>query len=101
MGEISTTTKAFGTPGHSWQSVVSHGSSIAHKGLLVAAKSLALTSIHLMTNSGALEMATKEYREQKGDIEYVTAIPKEIQATLDMHTKYQDEYRKELAALNK
>ena len=101
MGEFSTTTKPFGTPGHSWQSVASHGSSIAHKGLLVAAKSLALTSIHLMTKSGALEMATKEYRERKRDIEYVTAIPKEVEATLYMHKKYQDEYRKELAALKK
>ena len=99
MGELSTTCNPVGCPGHSWQSAASNGSSIAHKGLVVAAKSLALTAIDLMTKPTVLETATKEYKERKGDKRYIPAIPEEVQPTLYMHKKYQDEYRRALASL--
>lgn len=99
MCEFSTTTNPYGCPGHSWQSVVSHGSSIAHKGLILAAKTLALTTIHLVTKPEALANTTAEYKERKGKMKYIPAIPVEIEPTLDMHTKYQDEYRRALKIL--
>ena len=100
MGELRTTCSPVGTPGHSWQKTAAHGSSIAHKGLVVAAKSLALTTIDLLTKREILKMAQKEFKERKGNIEYVPAIPPEVEPTLYMHTKYQDEYRRALATLS-
>jgi aminobenzoyl-glutamate utilization protein B len=100
MCELSTTTTPVGCPGHSWQSVASHGSSIAHKGLVAAAKILAFTAIDLMTKPEALKSATKEYDERKGSVEYTPAIPEVVEPTLHMHKKYQDEYRTAVAELN-
>jgi aminobenzoyl-glutamate utilization protein B len=100
MGELRITCSPIGTPGHSWQKTAAHGSSIAHKGLVVAAKSLALTTIDLLTKRDILKMAKKEFKTRKGTIEYIPAIPPEVEPTLYMHTKYQDEYRRALAALS-
>ena len=99
MCEFSATTLPVGCPGHSWQSASCHGSSIAHKGLILATKTLALSSIDLMTKPQTLKKARDEYTERKGDIKYDPAIPSEVEPTLDIHTKYQDEYRRELAKL--
>jgi aminobenzoyl-glutamate utilization protein B len=99
MAELSTTTVPFGIPGHSWQSAASHGSSIGHKGLLVAAKALALTAIDLIMRPEVLETAKKEYEKRKGDVKYAPAIPQGVEPTLYMHKKYQDEYRRALKKL--
>jgi len=100
LSELAITCVPVGCPGHSWQYVASNGSSIAHKGLVVAAKSLAFSAIDLMTNSEALAIVKKEFRERKGDVKYVAAIPEGVEPTLYMHKKYQDEYRRALAALD-
>jgi aminobenzoyl-glutamate utilization protein B len=94
MCEVSIATNPVGCPGHSWQSVVSHGSSISHKGLIVAAKTLALSAIELLINSEALKAATKEYKERKGGKKYIPAIPEDVEPMLNLHKKYQDEYRR-------
>lgn len=99
MAELSVTTVPFGTPGHSWQSAASHGSSIARKGLVVAAKVLALTAIDLMTKPEVLETTKKEFKERKGNVKYVPAIPSEVEPTLNMHKEYQDGYRRALKNL--
>ena len=50
-----------GIPGHSWQVVSAGKSSIAHKGLLLAAKVLAGAAADLMTQPKLLEKARKEF----------------------------------------
>src|SRR5206468_6732721 len=45
--QFTTATYVPGTPGHSWQSTACAGSSIGRKGMLVAAKTLALSTIDL------------------------------------------------------
>lgn len=50
-----------GIPGHSWQIVSAGKSSIAHKGLLFAAKVLAGTTADLMCDPVLLENAKKEF----------------------------------------
>ncbi len=42
---------ALGTPGHSWQYVAQNNTSIAHKGVLIAGKTLALAAIDLYENT--------------------------------------------------
>lgn len=55
-----------GTPAHSWQAVASGGTPIGYKGMMVAAKTLALTAVDLMNDPKLIEAATKEFNDRRG-----------------------------------
>jgi aminobenzoyl-glutamate utilization protein B len=59
-----------GTPAHSWQAVACGGTDIGIKGLMVAAKTMALTAIDLYTDSAIIAKATQEFKQAKGDYKY-------------------------------
>ncbi|MBN8836853.1 MAG: amidohydrolase [Sphingobacteriia bacterium] len=59
-----------GTPAHSWQAVSCGGTDIGTKGMMVAAKTMALTAIDLYTNPAAIEKAKEEFKKAKGDYQY-------------------------------
>ena len=63
-----------GAPGHSWQNVSVGKTSIAHKGMLLAAKVLAATAIDLYEHPDILNGAKHEYSELSRD-GYVSPIP--------------------------
>ena len=63
---LNTATWVPGTPAHSWQAVAAGGTSIGHKGMMVAAKTLALTTIHLYSNTALIQEARKEFEERRG-----------------------------------
>jgi aminobenzoyl-glutamate utilization protein B len=65
-----------GAPGHSWQNVASIGSPIGHKGLMVAAKVLALSAAELLQNPKVLAEAKKDFQERMKGRKYTTRIPK-------------------------
>ena len=60
--QIRAVTFPSGTPGHSWQIVAMGKSSIAYKGMLLAAKVLAATALDLYRDPGLLEAAQAEFR---------------------------------------
>lgn len=55
-----------GTSAHTWQAVAAGGMSIGHKGMLVAAKTLATTAIDLFQNKELLDQAKKELLNKRG-----------------------------------
>jgi aminobenzoyl-glutamate utilization protein B len=59
-----------GTPAHSWQATAWGGTDIGAKGMMVAAKTLALTAIDLYQNPSVIEAATKEFVQAKGNYQY-------------------------------
>lgn len=59
-----------GTPAHSWQAVASGGTDIGMKGMMVAAKTMALTAIDLYTNPSIIPTATAEFKKLRGDYLY-------------------------------
>jgi aminobenzoyl-glutamate utilization protein B len=59
-----------GTPAHSWQAVAAGGTEIGIKGLLVAAKTMAMTAIDLYTNQSIIDKAKAEFVTAKGDYQY-------------------------------
>lgn len=59
-----------GTSAHSWQAVACGGTEIGTKGMMVAAKTLALTAIDLFTNAEAIKKAKEEFVKDKGDYQY-------------------------------
>ena len=72
-----------GTSAHSWQAVAAGGTSIGIKGMIVAAKTLALTGIELMGNEKILEAAKKELLEKRGDNFKYEALLGEREPPLD------------------
>jgi aminobenzoyl-glutamate utilization protein B len=75
-GGLSTACFAAGSPGHSWQNVAAAGSPIAHKGMLVAAKVLALSAVDLMQNPQLLKEARSDLQTRMKGRKYTTLIPK-------------------------
>ncbi len=79
-GGITTVCFAGGSPGHSWQNVAAVGSPIGHKGLMVAAKVLALSAVELLQDPAAIKEAKADFKEQMKGRDYTTKIPKEQRA---------------------
>lgn len=59
-----------GTPAHSWQATACGGTEIGTKGMMVAAKTMALTAIDLYINPSLIEKAKEEFKKDKGDYQY-------------------------------
>ncbi|MDH3650363.1 MAG: amidohydrolase [Saprospiraceae bacterium] len=64
---IRTATWVPGTPSHSWQAVACGATSIGTKGMLVAAKTLAITAADLIENPQSILSAWTELRERRGN----------------------------------
>lgn len=73
--QVTTCCWPLGTPGHSWQVVASSGSSIGFKGMLLAAKVLALTGLELLTRPDRLAEARAEFERRKNGRPYVSPLP--------------------------
>jgi aminobenzoyl-glutamate utilization protein B len=72
-----------GTPGHSWQNVACSGSSIGRKGMMVAAKTLALAAIELVQNPKAVQDAKTDFERAKGSRSYQSRVPAGQKAPLN------------------
>jgi len=59
---LSTATWVPGTATHSWQAIAAGGTSIGEKGMIVAAKALAMTAVDLLTDPALVQRATAEYQ---------------------------------------
>lgn len=64
---LSTATWVPGTAAHSWQAVAAGGTSIGSKGMLMAAKTLALTAIDLFESPAIIESSWKELKSRQPD----------------------------------
>jgi aminobenzoyl-glutamate utilization protein B len=82
--EFSTTAFVLGTPGHSWQSVACSGTSIGHKSLIFAAKTIAGAALDLMTEPQLLEGARKEHATRLKGRRYECAIPESVGPPLEV-----------------
>ena len=63
---LRTATYVPGTSAHSWQAIAAGGTSIGKKGMMVAAKTMALTAMDLMQQPELLQKAKAELDEQRG-----------------------------------
>jgi aminobenzoyl-glutamate utilization protein B len=66
---------AAGSPGHSWQNVAAVGSPIGHKGLMAAAKVLALTTVDLLQDPKLIQEAQADFNQRMKGRQYTTRIP--------------------------
>ena len=63
------------TPWHSWAVVACGGMSIGHKGMIYAAKAMAMTMADLYGNPDLIKKMKDEFKERKGDTVYEPIIP--------------------------
>lgn len=87
---LRTATWVPGTPAHSWQAIASGGTTIGVKGMMVAAKTLALTAMELFTDARTLAAATAEYKKRVGPNFTYKALIGNRAPPLDYRNKAQD-----------
>ena len=63
---LQTATWVPGSSAHSWQSTAASGMSIGQKGMIVAAKTLALTALYLYKTPALIERARAEWTQKRG-----------------------------------
>ena len=76
--QVHTTCWPLGIPGHSWGITATGAMSIGHKGMIHAAKAMALTAAELYTNPDELSKAQAEFTERTAGRPYRTPLPEGI-----------------------
>ena len=74
-GQFTTCCKPIGVAGHSWQNTAAAGSGIGFKGMMLAAKVMALAVVDLETHPELLKAANDELQQKTGGAEYVSPLP--------------------------
>lgn len=72
-----------GTPGHSWQAVACGGTTIAKKGMKLAARTLAATAWDLFTDPALIAAAKAEHKERLAGRSYTPMLEKGQKPPLD------------------
>lgn len=72
-----------GTPGHSWQATACTGGSIGRKGMVLAAKVLALSAVDLLTKPELVKAARADFDGRRGVHLYKSRVPAERKAPLN------------------
>ena len=75
LGEFMTACEIIGSPGHSWQNAACAGSSIGHKGMITAAKILALTAFKFYKDPKLVENAKEEHEKKHQNKPYISPFP--------------------------
>ncbi len=84
---LGTATFVPGTPGHSWQSTACAGGSIGRKGMMVAAKTLALSAMDLFTDPGLVKAARDSFDKRRAGNEYKSRVPEDQKPPLNYRDK--------------
>ena len=74
---VGTTCFPSGCPGHSWGNVAASGMSIGHKGMMHAAKIMAVTAVELYSAPGHLVKIRQEFEQKTGGKPYGSPIAKD------------------------
>jgi aminobenzoyl-glutamate utilization protein B len=72
---LSIATSPVAAPWHAWPVVASGGTSIGHKGMLLAARTLAATMVDLYEQPATLEAVQAEFKAKRGDTRYQPYVP--------------------------
>jgi aminobenzoyl-glutamate utilization protein B len=77
--QFRTTCFALGAPGHSWANTSTSGSSIGHKGMIHAAKGMAISAARLIDDPALLRAAREEFEQSTAGRPYKCPIPDHVQ----------------------
>jgi len=82
--EFGTSCNVLGAPGHSWAFVACAGSTIGHKSLVFAAKTMAGAAIDILTDGELRKAIKEEHGERLKGRTYKTPLPEGLQPPLEM-----------------
>jgi aminobenzoyl-glutamate utilization protein B len=82
--EFGTAAFVLGAPSHSWQTVACSGTSIGHKSLIFASKTMAGATLDLLTKPELLMEAKQEYAKKMQGVVYRCAIPDDIEPPIEV-----------------
>lgn len=80
--EVQVATWAIGTPGHSWQATAQGTTAMAHKGMVHAAKYMAMTARDLIADKVLIGEVVHEHREKLRHRPYVCPMPEDVQPVI-------------------
>lgn len=80
---LNTATWVPGIPAHSWQSTACSGMSIGRKGMVVAAKTLALSAVDLFTDPEQVKAARASFEQRRAGHVYQSRLPPDQKPPLD------------------
>lgn len=72
-----------GVAAHTWQAVACDGMSIGSKGMMIAAKTLALTAADLFNDPATLAAAKKDFEKRRGSRGYSSRVPMDAKPPLN------------------
>jgi aminobenzoyl-glutamate utilization protein B len=72
--QFNAATYAPGTPAHSWQAAATAGTSIGRKGMLVAARTLALSAMELIETPNTIDAAKTSFEKRRAGRTWTTRI---------------------------
>jgi len=87
MSQLSAATFVPGTPGHSWQSAACAGTALGRKGMMVAAKTLALSAMDLFTDPSLVKAARESFDKRRAGFEYKSRVPADQKPPLNYRDK--------------
>jgi aminobenzoyl-glutamate utilization protein B len=79
---LSVATFALETPGHHWTTVACSGTSVGHKGAIVATKVMAATGLDIMMQPETLAAMKAEFDEMMDGKKYVSSIPADVEPSI-------------------
>jgi aminobenzoyl-glutamate utilization protein B len=80
LSMLSTACFPTGAPGHSWAETAAAGTSIGHKGMMHAARIMALVGIDLYSDPSHLECAHREFEQRTAGKPYHSPLPDDLAA---------------------
>jgi len=80
---FSTASSNLGSPGHSWQTTACSGNPIGEKGMIYAARVMALFALKALTNPAILTEAREEYEKATAGAPYACPIPDDVKPPVD------------------
>ena len=82
--QFNAATHAPGKPEHSWQAAATAGTSIGRKGMLVAARTLALSAMELIETPNAIDAAKTSFEKRRAGKTWTTRIAPDAKAPVDV-----------------
>jgi aminobenzoyl-glutamate utilization protein B len=91
LGHFTTATFAPGVGAHTWQAAACAGAAIGRKGMVVAARTLALGAIDLFEHPGEVQAARVAFEKRKAGRTWKTRVPANGKPPLDYATRGQSD----------
>ena len=83
---------------HHWGAGVSLATSVAHKGAVAGAKTMAASAVDLLMDPQLVAQAKETFKEEIGDVEYRPLLPDDQQPPLELNRILMERYRSAMEA---